>query len=178
VVEFTRDDSGRIREQGRVWHSDLRRVRQFGRVVADNTTGSRVVIADNTGRVVEELPLPELAHAEQGRWQGWRERALPPLPRSGSRQKHKRETATTPAAAWVTGRAVAAATPAAALPDLAQLPDGASAAASAAVPATAGLRLTGPATVALPSSTAPKAQAPIGVPTLTTADADVEVLLL
>jgi hypothetical protein len=113
VVEFVRDDQGRIQEQGRVWHSDLRRVRQFGRALANNTTGSRVVIADNAGRVVEELPLPELAHAEQGQWQGWRELPLPPLARGGERPRLKREAATTPAASWVapapSGKAQAAA---------------------------------------------------------------------
>jgi hypothetical protein len=101
VVEFMRDEQGRVMEQGRVWHSDLRRVRQFGRAVADNTAGSRVVIADNAGRVVEELPLPSLAHAEQGRWDGWRERPLPPLPRQPERPRLRREPATTPASAWV-----------------------------------------------------------------------------
>jgi hypothetical protein len=101
VVEFTRDDQGRIHEQGRIWHSDLRRVRQFGRALAGNTAGSRVVIADNAGRVVEELPLPGLEDPAQGQWQGWRERALPPLPSRVDRPTLKRETATTPAAAWV-----------------------------------------------------------------------------
>jgi hypothetical protein len=101
VVEFTRDDQGRIHEEGRIWHSDLRRVRQFGRAVADNTAGSRVVIADNAGRVVEELPLPGLENPAQGQWQGWRERRLSPLPSRVERPLLKRETATTPAAAWV-----------------------------------------------------------------------------
>lgn len=100
VVEFVRDDQGRIQEQGRVWHSDLRRVRQFGRALANNTAGSRVVIADNAGRVVEELALPELAHPGQGQWHGWRERPLPPLPR-GEGLPLKREAAVTPAASWM-----------------------------------------------------------------------------
>jgi hypothetical protein len=110
VVEFVRDDQGRIQEHGRIWHSDLRRVRQFGRAVANNTGGSRVVIADNPGRVVEELTLPDLAHPEQGQWDGWRDRALPPLPRRVERARLKREAATTPAAAWVAPSKAEAAT--------------------------------------------------------------------
>lgn len=112
VVEFTRDDQGRIHEEGRIWHSDLRRVRQFGRAVADNTAGSRVVIADNAGRVVEELPLPGLEAPAQGQWQGWRERRLPLLPSRVERPMLKRETATTPAAAWVVPAQAAASGPA------------------------------------------------------------------
>lgn len=100
VVEFVRDDRGRLKEEGRIWHTDLQRVRQFGRAVADNTSGSRVVIADASGRVVEELPLPGLQDETQGRWSGWRERRLPPLPAS-TRTPLKREARVTPAQAWV-----------------------------------------------------------------------------
>ena len=101
VVEFVRDDRGRLREEGRIWHSDLHRVRQFGRAVAGNTTGARVVIADNAGRVVEELPLPTLDHPAQGQWDGWRAQPLPALPAGAPRPSLRREVATTPASAWV-----------------------------------------------------------------------------
>lgn len=101
VVEYVRDDRGRLHEQGRIWHTDLQRVRQFGRAVADNTAGSRVVIADNAGRVVEELPLPGIEHAAQGAWEGWRDRRLPSLSPASTRKTLRREAPTTPAAAWV-----------------------------------------------------------------------------
>ena len=104
VVEFMRDDRGRLREEGRIWHSDLHRVRQFGRAVAGNTAGSRVVIADNAGRVVEELPLPGLPGVDPcstGRWDGWSERRLPSLPPAAGRVPLKKPSNTTPAAQWV-----------------------------------------------------------------------------
>lgn len=183
VVEFMRDEQGRVLEQGRVWHSDLRRVRQFGRAVADNTAGSRVVIADNAGRVVEELPLPGLAHAEQGRWEGWRDRALPPLPRPAERPRLKREAATTPAAAWVVptpASAPCAGSPAAAAADAsppAALPAAPPAAQLAAPPVT-------PADAAPAARTEPPRRAPRDLPTLSDPtppvedpSGDVEVLL-
>jgi hypothetical protein len=71
-----------------------------------------VVIADNAGRVVEELPLPGLEAPAQGQWQGWGERRLPPLPGGIERPLLKRETATTPAAAWVVPAQGAAPAPA------------------------------------------------------------------
>jgi len=98
VVEYLRDDSGRVREEGRIWHNDLSRVRKFGRAVACNTTGARVVIADNAGRVVEELPLPSFDDPVLGRWQGWQQQSLPPVPRDRTPLKRPRPVAV--AATW------------------------------------------------------------------------------
>lgn len=84
VVEVLRDPDGRLRQCGRIWHSDLDTVRRFGRAVAANSVSHKVLIADAAGSVVEELPV---AAADPARgWDGWREMPLPAVPRSHARR--------------------------------------------------------------------------------------------
>ncbi|CAN7256190.1 hypothetical protein [Rhizobacter sp. LjRoot28] len=79
VVEIVRDSEGRLRHEGRVWHSDLTLLRKFGRAVAANTRSHRVLIADSVGEIVEELPItpPE---DRQAAWDRWEALPLPPQP--------------------------------------------------------------------------------------------------
>jgi hypothetical protein len=79
VVEVARDGRGRLVQQGQIWHSDLDHVRRFGRAVAANSVSQRVLIADSTGAVVEQIPVAPLGSAVAG-WSGWRDMPLPPAP--------------------------------------------------------------------------------------------------
>jgi hypothetical protein len=79
VVEITRDSRGRLVRQGQIWHSDLDRVRRFGRAVAANSVSQRVVIADAAGAVVEQIPVT--GGDEPAGWSGdWQALPLPPAP--------------------------------------------------------------------------------------------------
>jgi len=80
VVEVVRDAEGRLRKEGRIWHTDLNHLRRFGRAVASNASAHKVMIADHLGDVVEELPVaaPE---DRAGCWGGgWQDMPLPPRP--------------------------------------------------------------------------------------------------
>lgn len=79
VIEVTRDASGRLNLQGRIWHSDLERLRRFGRALAANSQSHRVVIADSRGELVEEI---DLAGPDERRpiWGQWQQLPLPPAP--------------------------------------------------------------------------------------------------
>lgn len=122
VIEITREPDGRLRQQGRIWHTDLDQVRRFGRAVAANSAGQQVVIADATGGVVEELPVAPVGAVAPAGWAGWREIALPPAPPRRKPRLALRPPAATPAPA---------AEPAAAVPVV----DAAVPAAPAATPA-------------------------------------------
>jgi hypothetical protein len=79
VVEVVRDENGRLRKEGRIWHPDLNATRRFGRAVASNSVGHRVEIADAAGDVVEQLATPGIERC-QPRWEGWKDIPLPPCP--------------------------------------------------------------------------------------------------
>jgi hypothetical protein len=79
IVEVTRAPTGRLELEGKVWHTELDRVRRFGRIVAANTGGHKVLVLDGVGNVLEELTaVPD--GKRTGDWQGWRQLALPALP--------------------------------------------------------------------------------------------------
>ncbi|WP_348755282.1 hypothetical protein [uncultured Aquincola sp.] len=80
VIEVTRDANGRLSLQGRIWHTDLDRLRRFGRALAANSQSHRVVIADARGELVEELPLAGPGE-RQPLWGDWQQIPLPPMPR-------------------------------------------------------------------------------------------------
>jgi len=75
VVEMVRDERGRLREEGRIWHTDIAHLRRFGRAVAANTASHRVVVTDAAGQVLEEIPVapPE---ERRVRWDDWQD--IPP----------------------------------------------------------------------------------------------------
>lgn len=79
VIEVTRDASGRLALQGRIWHTDLDRLRRFGRALAANSQSHRVVIADSRGELVEELDLAG-PDDRQPLWGAWQRIPLPPAP--------------------------------------------------------------------------------------------------
>jgi len=80
VVELVTDSHGILGREGKIWHSDLSRVRRFGRAVAANTRGYRVMVMDGAGNLLELLDVvPE--GERSGSWQGWQDAALPPLQR-------------------------------------------------------------------------------------------------
>ncbi|MCR5866082.1 hypothetical protein [Aquincola sp. J276] len=79
VVEVTRDAAGRLTLQGRIWHSDLDRLRRFGRALAANSQSHRVVIADGQGSLVEEIHLAA-PDQRQPLWGQWQQLPLPPVP--------------------------------------------------------------------------------------------------
>lgn len=90
VVEVMRAPNGRVTRVGQIWHSDLAQVRRFGRALAGNTAGERVQVADGTGKVIEEIPLPPPGTPPAG-WGQWRARHVadpapvpPRLPRAPS----------------------------------------------------------------------------------------------
>jgi hypothetical protein len=96
VVEIIRDSNGRLRQEGRVWHTDLDRLRKFGRAVASNSSSHRVLIADASGDVLEELSVLPLEHANPC-WNGWKNIPLPPAPpRMKRRQRRPEATLLTP----------------------------------------------------------------------------------
>lgn len=79
VVEVTRDARGRLRHEGRIWHTDLGRLRKFGRAVAANTASHRVMVADAAGNVLEDIPIAP-ADDRAVKWSDWEAIPLPPLP--------------------------------------------------------------------------------------------------
>lgn len=79
VIEVTRDAGGRIMMQGRIWHSDLDRLRRFGRALAANSQSHRVVIADGQGGLVEEIRVAA-PDQRQPLWGQWQQMPLPPMP--------------------------------------------------------------------------------------------------
>ncbi len=79
VVEVVRDATGRLRREGRVWHTSLDITRKFGRALAANSTAHKVQIADNAGDVHEELSVASVEQ-RQSRWEGWQDIALPACP--------------------------------------------------------------------------------------------------
>ncbi len=80
VVEVVRDGEGRLRKEGRIWHSDLDHLRRFGRAVASNAASHKVWIADVRGDVIEELPILS-PDQRQPLWGGdWQDMPLPPRP--------------------------------------------------------------------------------------------------
>ena len=99
VVEMVRDERGRLREEGRIWHTDIAHLRRFGRAVAANTASHRVVVTDAAGQVLEEIPVapPE---ERSVRWDDWQDIPLPPLPPPGPHvASRKRRKPPEPAAA-------------------------------------------------------------------------------
>lgn len=84
VVEVTRDARGRLRHEGRIWHTDLGRLRKFGRAVAANTASHRVMVADASGNVLEDIPIAP-ADDRAVKWTDWEAIALPPLPSRANR---------------------------------------------------------------------------------------------
>ncbi|MEF7616893.1 hypothetical protein V4F39_23465 [Aquincola sp. MAHUQ-54] len=79
VIEITRDPGGRLHLQGHIWHTDLDRLRRFGRALAANSASHRVVIADSRGELVEELALAG-PDQRQPLWNDWQQIPLPPPP--------------------------------------------------------------------------------------------------
>ncbi len=79
VVEVFRDGSGMVRKEGRIWHPNLDLVRRFGRAVASNAAAQKVVVADSSGAVVENLPVAGEV-SRRPHWVGWTEIPLPPRP--------------------------------------------------------------------------------------------------
>lgn len=86
VVEIVRDETGRLRKDGRIWHPDLDVTRKFGRAVASNSVAHRVQIADAAGDTVENLATPGIERC-QPRWAGWKDAALPPCPPKQPRRR-------------------------------------------------------------------------------------------
>ncbi len=86
VLETVRDADGRMRMQGNVWHPTLDMARRLARAVATNDKAHRVVVADSSGNVLEEVP-PADASASGALWAGgWRHLSLPPLPPSAAKR--------------------------------------------------------------------------------------------
>ena len=79
VVEVVRDARGRLRHEGKIWHTDLGRLRKFGRAVAANTASHRVMVADASGNVLEEIPVAP-TDDRAVKWSDWEAIPLPPLP--------------------------------------------------------------------------------------------------
>ena len=88
VVEVMRASNGRLTRVGQIWHSDLDRVRRFGRVLAANSVAEHVHVADASGAVVEDIPVPPPGTAPAG-WNAWRSAALPPAPPRSARPAQK-----------------------------------------------------------------------------------------
>ncbi len=80
VVEVVRDGNGRLRREGRIWHTDLDLLRRFGRAVASNAASHKVLIADSQGGVVEELARIDPTQRRALWGGGWQELPLPPCP--------------------------------------------------------------------------------------------------
>ncbi|HSI61105.1 MAG TPA: hypothetical protein VLA16_26345 [Ideonella sp.] len=79
VVEMVRDADGRVRRKGNIWHVDLDVPRKFGRALAANTSSHRILIEDNQGRVLEEVPVIS-AGERKPTWTSWEDIPLPKLP--------------------------------------------------------------------------------------------------
>ncbi|MEY4562145.1 MAG: hypothetical protein RLZZ618_1422 [Pseudomonadota bacterium] len=120
VVEVVRDAEGRLRKEGRIWHTDLNHLRRFGRAVASNASAHKVMIADHLGDVIEELPVaaPE---DRAGCWGGgWQDMPLPPRPpvkRSPVKQKPGMSSRPVPDLAMPQVEEVVAASAAQAVPE-------------------------------------------------------------
>jgi len=79
VVEVVRAPNGRVSRIGQIWHSDLERVRRFGRALAANTAGEHVQVADSAGAVLETYPAPPPGTLPLG-WSNWNGGRAPTLP--------------------------------------------------------------------------------------------------
>lgn len=79
VIEVSRDATGRLSLHGHIWHTDLDRLRRFGRAVAANSSSHRVVIADGRGELIEELQMAGPGE-RQPLWGTWQKIPLPPPP--------------------------------------------------------------------------------------------------
>jgi hypothetical protein len=79
VIEVSRDATGRLNLHGHIWHTDLDRLRRFGRAVAANSASHRVVIADSRGELIEELQMAG-PDERQPLWGAWQRIPLPPPP--------------------------------------------------------------------------------------------------
>jgi len=95
VVEVTRDARGRLRHEGSIWHTDLGRLRKFGRAVAANTASHRVMVADASGNVLEEIPVAP-ADDRAVKWSDWEAIPLPPLPPRAKRPAPLKHTPAPP----------------------------------------------------------------------------------
>jgi hypothetical protein len=93
VVEVRLDGDGRISRVGRIWHSDLERVRQFGHALAARTSGAKVEVADASGRVIETVARSDGPPVAWGQWQAV---TLPPLVRRASGRATKTSVQPTP----------------------------------------------------------------------------------
>lgn len=87
VVEMMRNADGRLRKQGNIWHVDLDVPRKFGRALAANTSSHRIVIEDNQGRVLEELPVTGPGE-RRASWANWEDIPLPVLPPTRQPPRH------------------------------------------------------------------------------------------
>lgn len=83
VVEVMRAPNGRVSRVGQIWHSDLERVRRFGRALAANTVGEHVQVADSAGAVIETIPTPPPGTPPLG-WGNWRAARAPEAPKNAS----------------------------------------------------------------------------------------------
>ncbi len=79
VVEVVRDGRGRLREEGRIWHTDLHQVRRFARAVAGDSTAHRLLVADGAGRIIEELRTAPGPSAQPTDWGQWKQIQVPTL---------------------------------------------------------------------------------------------------
>jgi len=87
VVELRRDGDGRLRKLGNIWHANLDVPRKFGRAMAANTSSHRIVIEDNQGRVLEEVPVTS-AGERKDLWSGWEDIPLTVLPPTRQPPRH------------------------------------------------------------------------------------------
>ncbi|MCB1996101.1 MAG: hypothetical protein KDG57_09540 [Rhodoferax sp.] len=76
AVEVMREPNGRVTRIGKIWHSDLERVRRFGHALAANTAGEHVQVADSGGRVIETIPPPPPGTPPRG-WGDWTSSRIP-----------------------------------------------------------------------------------------------------
>lgn len=79
MVEMVWGDDGRARKEGKIWHPSLNDTRKFARAIAANSASQKILVADDTGQVLEEVSPP--GPGERKNMLGsWRDIALPPLP--------------------------------------------------------------------------------------------------
>lgn len=79
MVEMVWGDDGRARKEGKIWHPSLNHTRKFARAIAANSASQKILVADDTGQVLEEVSPP--GPGERKNMLGsWRDIALPPLP--------------------------------------------------------------------------------------------------
>ena len=79
AVEVMRAPNGRVTPVGKIWHSDLERVRRFGHALAANTAGEHVQVADSGGHVIETIPPPPPGTPPVG-WGNWTAVRVPNAP--------------------------------------------------------------------------------------------------